>query len=42
MLFNGKHNAVFGLIIEVTMWGKDQKGDEEMSSNILNWLGDDV
>jgi len=24
------------------MWSKDQKGDEEMSSNVLNWLGDDV
>ena len=42
VLFNGMHNAVFGLIIEVSMWSKDKKGDEEMSSNVLNWLGDNV
>jgi len=42
VLLNGKHNAVLGLIIEVFMWSIDQRGDKEMSSNILDWLGDDV
>ena len=39
MLFVGKHSAVFGLIIEVNIWSKDQKENEEMSNNVLNcWV----
>ena len=42
VLFNGKHNIVFGLTIEVIMWSKVQKGDEEMPNNVIYWLGDSV
>ena len=42
VLFNGKHNVVFGLIKEVTMRSKDQKGDKEMSNNVLNGLDDNA